>query len=604
MADPLAFMSYVHSDDEHEGGRLSTFREILSGEVGLLAGIEFPIFQDRNDIHWGQNWRQRLTESLDLTTFFIPIITPRYFQSQACRRELEQFLERERRLGRTDLVLPIYYVTCDQIENPARYTEDPLVRVVADHQYDDWRELRHEPFNAPVIRRRVERLARQIAIVLSAATETRTTPAVGGTPAVAPPTTRREEVRRGPSARRKEPHLLIVGDSEQAHFRTIGEAIADAEPGTRILVLPATYQEGLVVDKPLEIIGERNAQGGVVVEATDRDTIVFAATMGRIVNLTIRQLAGGGIGDFSAVTIAQGRLDLEDCDIVSETFACVSVRGGADPRLRRNRIHDGRNHGVLITEQSLGTFEENDIYRNSLAGVAVRHASNPLLRHNKIHDNTHHGVIFTEQSQGLMEDNDVASNAFPGVAVLQGSAPELRRNKIHSGRQHGVYIAEHSGGILEGNQLIENAYPGLVILHGSNPTVRYNEINRNRDQGVWVDEGGLGELTQNEISDNAVSGVYIFDGGNPKLIGNKIQGNQQHGIQIRDGGLGLIEDNEISRNKINGVLVGRDAEPKILRNRIHGNDGRGIEMADGSRGAVEHNDVRDNAKDRRGLFSR
>jgi len=53
---PVAFMSYVHFDDTHENGRLTQFRERLSAEVRMQTGEEFPIFQDRNDIRWGQNW--------------------------------------------------------------------------------------------------------------------------------------------------------------------------------------------------------------------------------------------------------------------------------------------------------------------------------------------------------------------------------------------------------------------------------------------------------------------------------------------------------------------------------------------------------------------
>jgi hypothetical protein len=51
-------MSYVRFDDAHEDGQLTAFRERLAGEIRIQAGREFPIFQDRNDIAWGQNWRQ------------------------------------------------------------------------------------------------------------------------------------------------------------------------------------------------------------------------------------------------------------------------------------------------------------------------------------------------------------------------------------------------------------------------------------------------------------------------------------------------------------------------------------------------------------------
>ena len=95
---PVAFMSYVHSDDKY--GHLTQFRERLSDEVRMQTGEEFPIFQDRKDIWWGQNWKERIEESLDEVTFLISIITPSFFNSQACREELELFLEREKKLKR------------------------------------------------------------------------------------------------------------------------------------------------------------------------------------------------------------------------------------------------------------------------------------------------------------------------------------------------------------------------------------------------------------------------------------------------------------------------------------------------------------------------
>ena len=81
MAGPAAFMSYVRFDDAHEDGQLSAFRERLAGEIRIQTGHEFPIFQDRNDIAWGQNWRQRIEETLDEVTLLLVIVTPGLFHS-------------------------------------------------------------------------------------------------------------------------------------------------------------------------------------------------------------------------------------------------------------------------------------------------------------------------------------------------------------------------------------------------------------------------------------------------------------------------------------------------------------------------------------------
>ena len=160
MKKPLAFMSYAHVDDAD--GRLTEFRQLLSTETQVQTGDEFPIFQDRDDIRWGQSWKDRIEKSLDEVTFLIPIVTPSFFKSEHCRGELRRFLVREKELGRNDLVLPIYYVNSPQLNNEAKRKTDKLAQAIHTHQYADWRELRHEPFTNPEIRKRFERLATQI----------------------------------------------------------------------------------------------------------------------------------------------------------------------------------------------------------------------------------------------------------------------------------------------------------------------------------------------------------------------------------------------------------------------------------------------------------
>ena len=153
-------MSYVHQDDKYE--RLTTFRALLSDEVQIHTGEEFPIFQDRKDIQWGQNWKERIEESLDNVTFLIPIITPSFFKRQYCRDEVERFLERERRLNRNDLILPVYYVDCLILGDERLRLADELAREIGLRQYTDWRDLRFEPSTSPEIGRRLALLAVQI----------------------------------------------------------------------------------------------------------------------------------------------------------------------------------------------------------------------------------------------------------------------------------------------------------------------------------------------------------------------------------------------------------------------------------------------------------
>jgi sulfatase modifying factor 1 len=165
-----AFMSYTHFDDAHHEGYLTAFRELLSREVQAQTGREFPIFQDRENILWGDNWTNRIENVLNAATFLIAIITPSFFSSDYCRRELESFAKREEKLGRDDIILPIYF-----LESPSLETYNPqpgkivTEAIIASRQWIDWRDLRFEPLDSAKARKEIARIARQLKDAISRA---------------------------------------------------------------------------------------------------------------------------------------------------------------------------------------------------------------------------------------------------------------------------------------------------------------------------------------------------------------------------------------------------------------------------------------------------
>lgn len=91
MPTPEAFFSYVRRDDERERGNLTELRKHLSTEVEMQTGEDFLIFQDREDILWGQRWQDRIERTLDATTFLIPVIRHLFSAAQVAERRLRNF---------------------------------------------------------------------------------------------------------------------------------------------------------------------------------------------------------------------------------------------------------------------------------------------------------------------------------------------------------------------------------------------------------------------------------------------------------------------------------------------------------------------------------
>ena len=159
---PDAFLSYTRFDDDYHGGAISAFRQQLSMAVRAVTAKHLEIFQDVGGIGLGENWRKRLNIALGEARFFIPILTPNYFESAACRDELKTFLEFEAESGRDDLILPIYWLRCPVLEDPSLRAGDPLAEIINDRQRSNWLKLRYKPYNDPEVREALETLAEQI----------------------------------------------------------------------------------------------------------------------------------------------------------------------------------------------------------------------------------------------------------------------------------------------------------------------------------------------------------------------------------------------------------------------------------------------------------
>jgi F-box protein 11 len=568
-----AFMSYVRFNDQHDDGQLSQFRERLSAEIQAQTGEEFLIFQDRNDIAWGQNWQARIDETLDAVTLLIPIITPSFFRSPACRAEVERFLERERELDRQELILPVYYIDTPELDDPERRDTDELARVLASRQYADWREFRFQPLTSPTVRQALAQLAARMRDTFWRQPPTQpfrpgearpdaTLAAGSEAPETEPAATGRSTAKTAP------PTHVVDAFPERGDYTTIGAAIQAARPGDRILVRPGLYHEGLVIDKPLEILGD-GPLADIEVQTRDADVLVFRANIGRVANLTLRQVGGEGI--WFGVDIAQGRLELEGCDIASQSVAGIAIRNGADPRLRRNRIHECEQNGVYVYDSGLGMLEDNDITGNTLQGVVITTGGNPTLRRNRIYDNGSGGVFVYKNGLGVLEDNDITGNAAgggkqAGVEIKTGGNPTLRHNRIHDNKGGGVLVQDDGLGTLEDNDIIANALTNVEIRTGGNPTLRRNQVHGGQGEGgVSVHLSGLGTLEDNVITDSRYAGVEIRTGGNPTLRRNRINRNNYAAVWVHESGRGVIKDNDLTGNKGGPWDIAEDSDPNVKR---------------------------------------
>jgi parallel beta-helix repeat protein len=448
-----AFMSHAHADNA-----------LTDPYADALNRLGVPLYYDRANPQTGHFLGDALQEELERRKTLVVMVTPAALASFWVRLEINTFLG----LMASDPARKLIPVRVAQCQLPAvlngMWWVDALGRTVADVMSDLTRALEAAPSASP---------------------------AANGAHGEADGYSCVVDWRRG------------MGD-----HTTIIAAIAAAQPGERILVRKGLYEGGLTIDKPLELVGD-GLPGDVEVTASGTHAITFTASQGRVANITLRQ-TGGGDG-FCGVNITAGRLELEGCDISSQSNACIAIHDGASPIVRRNRIHDGLQSGVFAYDNGLGLLENNDIFGHTLAGVEIKAGAAPTLRHNRIYDGKSSGVMVGDHGQGRLEDNDIYANALSGVSIKLAGTPTLRRNLIHDNRENGVFVYEEGHGLLEDNDIVGNLYAGAEIREKGSPTMRNNRIHKNGYQAIWVYDQGGGVFESNDLRENAKGAWSIAD---------------------------------------------------------------------------------------------
>jgi hypothetical protein len=341
---------------------------------------------------------------------------------------------------------------------------------------------------------------------------------------------------------------VVVSPSGSGHFTTLGEAVARAPAGARIVVRPGVYDEALVLTRPVEIVAA-GRPGEVVLRSSRASCVRMEADSATLRDLTIVRVRGAGAPSF-AVDVARGELVLEGCDVSSESLACIAIHGaGTRPQIRRCVVRDGADAGIFAFDGATGLVEACDVRGNANVGVAIAKGASPRLVRCRIFDGKNAGVVSWDDGLGRLEDCEVFDNADAGIGASGGGGPHVERCRVYS----------------------------------------------NGNAGLYVHDGGLGEFSECEIFGHSEAEVAVARGGSPAVRGCRIHGGQT-GVLVTDGGAGTFEACEITENAGSGVVIGASGGLVLRGCVIRGNGGVGVRAEDGASATLDSCDVRGNGR--------
>lgn len=386
---------------------------------------------------------------------------------------------------------------------------------------------------------------------------------------------------------------VVVGNGPGCDFSTIGAAVRSVAAGGQIRVRPGTYNESLLLDKPVEIIGD-GPRAEIVVESRDGSCVTITTQDAHLRGLTLRCRAGGADKKVASVAVATGHLMMDDCDVTGDSLACLSVTGKASTCVARKcRLHDGKEAGVSYFAGSHGTLEGCEIEGMALSGVFVTAESTAIVRDCRIHE-CHGGSLISLGGKGTFENCDVYKNVNGGIEIRDLSECTLRKCRVHDQDTYGLNFHDRATGMVEDCDLYGNGTDNVVVTKEAKPTLRRCKMYDAAQGGINVSDKGMGLLEDCDVYANALSGVMINADGDPTLRGCKIHDNKKGSVFVYQKGHGTLEDCDVFASPNTGIEITGQSDLIVRKCRIQRNAQIGVWVHEKSTATITDCDLTGN----------
>lgn len=312
------------------------------------------------------------------------------------------------------------------------------------------------------------------------------------------------------------------------YFDYIQDAIddLDTENGHTIEVSSGTYNEDVIINKGISLIGE-NRNTTIIDAGGFADVIHVTRDWVMISGFTIT--GSGFIFNDSGVDVRSENVSIFDNNIIDNRFGVYLHTYGNS--IVDNNISFNSQDGILLRDSHGNNISGNTIYSNNYDGIYLESSNDNTIISNNISGNQY--GLFLDNSEGNNVVNNTIHNNDWGIPIGESQNNNIIGNNIFSHIENGINLQLSSGNDITGNTLSLNNY-GIYLTQSSLNRIFHNNLidntNQAYDDGVnswnepypsggnfwndWTipdDNSGPG---QDELgSDGVVDNPYPIDGG-------------------------------------------------------------------------------------------
>ena len=280
------------------------------------------------------------------------------------------------------------------------------------------------------------------------------------------------------------------------NFGTIQEAINSplVSPGDTIRVRPDIYNEHIVINKPVSLIGENRMT-----------TIIDGSGTGTVVNVTANNVY------LSGFTVKNGNYG-------------IYVLGSANSTVSGNNANNNKWEGIWLDHSSHCVISENNASYNEYDGIWLIYSSHCTITRNNANNNYAYGILVDYSSSHCTISENNATQNWIGISIEKESHNcTITDNNGGNNEYHGLHIYLSQNCTITRNNANNNHYHGIHVHFSNNSTISRNTANNN-GEGIYLENSDLCTANENALYNNYY-GIWLVYSAHSTTAGNAVNNN-------------------------------------------------------------------------------
>ena len=394
-------------------------------------------------------------------------------------------------------------------------------------------------------------------------------------------------------------------NTKQGFFH-IQDAIDDplTLPGHSIYVQSGTYNEHLIVNKSVNLIGED--QVTTIIDGENQAEMPVVNIISDHVTLKKFTIRRAGVYS-NGIEIRSNNVAITDNIFFDIKNAGIYLKeGGSHVSISKNKLqlqmhsfgicssplsaHETSITDNLITGGSVGIrldglsdliISRNTVRDNEYDGIVLQNSFNTSIVGNAIINNPQNGLSLSECSTATIIDNTLVSNdiTISGSVVSSFNTHTIENNTVNGKpiyyykNMNGPFTVPSDAGqvILANctNFTIQNLHgddigEGIQLGFSSRNTILGNTMTHSKIYSIMLQFSSNNHIIDNTIADNDNNGLSMYSSNANDISNNTFQNNGFCGLYIWDSSNNIITNCHIANNNAYGVGIWQYSNNNII----------------------------------------